>query len=316
MSTFRRILMLQEEKDIKPYMHIEALEDGLTVSFSNPGLYYSLDGRTWNTLPANTTSPAINTGEKIYFKGELTPIVRQGIGNFTLNKKCNAGGNAMSLLFGNNFGTQYNLSEKNSAFANLFQYCDTLISVSDNFLPATTLSSYCYQAMFYKCINLVNAPELPATTLAFACYSNMFWDCNNLNYIKMLATDISASVCLANWVMRVANTGTFVKNAAVTSLTSGTSGIPNGWTVVNDGEESGGEVKLISFTIDGAEYQAEEGMTWGEWVESEYNVNRYFEVDLDDSIMVSSLFEYVGTEEDYVYSSDVIIEGYKYLIVD
>ena len=28
---------------------------------------------------------------------------------------------------------------------------------------------------------------------------------------------------------------------------------------------------LISFTIDGTQYQAEEGMTWEDWVNSEYN---------------------------------------------
>ena len=32
---------------------------------------------------------------------------------------------------------------------------------------------------------------------------------------------------------------------------------------------------LITFTIDGVEYQAEEGMTWGEWVESKYNTIQY-----------------------------------------
>lgn len=30
-------------------------------------------------------------------------------------------------------------------------------------------------------------------------------------------------------------------------------------------------IKLISFTIDGTTYQAMNGMTWGEWVNSEYN---------------------------------------------
>ena len=46
----------------------------------------------------------------------------------------------------------------------------------------------------------------------------------------------------------------------------------------NDGEQGGyywelyGTSKtLISFTIDGTSYQAESGMTWGEWVESSYN---------------------------------------------
>ena len=36
-----------------------------------------------------------------------------------------------------------------------------------------------------------------------------------------------------------------------------------------------GQVELISFTIDGIPYQAEEGMTWGDWLVSEYNVHNY-----------------------------------------
>jgi hypothetical protein len=38
-------------------------------------------------------------------------------------------------------------------------------------------------------------------------------------------------------------------------------------------EEDG--VALISFTIEGTTYQAEDGMTWEEWVESEYNTGEY-----------------------------------------
>ena len=41
----------------------------------------------------------------------------------------------------------------------------------------------------------------------------------------------------------------------------------------DDGEENNGN--LITFTIDGIEYQAEEGMTWGEWVNSKYNIDGY-----------------------------------------
>lgn len=59
----------------------------------------------------------------------------------------------------------------------------------------------------------------------------MFYGCYKLNYIKMLATNISAPDCLLNWVSRVSSTGTFVKNAAMTSLPTGASGIPSGWTV-------------------------------------------------------------------------------------
>ena len=32
---------------------------------------------------------------------------------------------------------------------------------------------------------------------------------------------------------------------------------------------------MISFTIAGTTYQAEDGMTWGDWVESEYNTGGY-----------------------------------------
>lgn len=32
-----------------------------------------------------------------------------------------------------------------------------------------------------------------------------------------------------------------------------------------------GRSSLIEFTVEGTPYQAEEGMTWGEFVESEYN---------------------------------------------
>ena len=49
----------------------------------------------------------------------------------------------------------------------------------------------------------------------------------------MLATDISAENCLTGWVDSVAATGTFVKAASMTSLPTGASGIPSGWTVQN-----------------------------------------------------------------------------------
>lgn len=39
--------------------------------------------------------------------------------------------------------------------------------------------------------------------------------------------------------------------------------------------ETEGATSLISFTIDGTIYQAEEGMTWGEWCESDYNTRGY-----------------------------------------
>ena len=85
--------------------------------------------------------------------------------------------------------------------------------------------------MFSGCTSLVNAPTLPATTLVLFCYGGMFQGCTSLNYIKCLATDIPDNRCTQEWVRGVASTGTFVKNASMASWTTGTSGIPTGWTV-------------------------------------------------------------------------------------
>ena len=141
-------------------------------------------------------------------------------------------------------------------YDSMFQSCTSLTAAPA--LPATTLANYCYQSMFEGCSSLTAAPALPATTLANYCYYGMFWgcksltavelpakvlakncydrmflSCTSLNNITMLATDISASECLIFWVSGVSSTGTFTKAQSMTSLPTGTSGIPEGWTVVD-----------------------------------------------------------------------------------
>ena len=120
---------------------------------------------------------------------------------------------------------------KLSCYGSMFYKCTSLATAPE--LPATTLANYCYSNMFYKCTSLATAPVLPATTLAKSCYYYMLYGCTSLIYIKCLATDISASSSHKNWVSYVAATGTFVKPASMTSWSSGESGIPSGWTVVN-----------------------------------------------------------------------------------
>lgn len=114
----------------------------------------------------------------------------------------------------------------------MFYNCSSLTAAP--VLPATTLVWYSYQSMFQGCTSLTSAPELPATTLKNGCYNQMFQSCTNLNYIKCLATDISASNCTLYWVSGVASTGTFYKNPAMSSWTTGTDGIPSGWTVIEE----------------------------------------------------------------------------------
>lgn len=113
----------------------------------------------------------------------------------------------------------------------MFSGCTSLTTAPE--LHATTMANTCYQNMFKGCTSLTRAPELPATILWKRCYQNMFFGCSSLNYIKCLATNISASGSLSDWVANVSPTGTFVK-AAGASWPTGNSGIPDGWTVIEE----------------------------------------------------------------------------------
>ena len=141
-----------------------------------------------------------------------------------------------------------------SCYNLMFRNCTSLTAAPA--LPATTLADNCYNAMFYGCTALTTASELPAATLATGCYSSMyrstaittapllpaatltnacygymFNGCTHLNSITCLATDITATDCTKQWVSGVAATGTFTKAASMSSWTTGTSGIPTGWTI-------------------------------------------------------------------------------------
>lgn len=64
---------------------------------------------------------------------------------------------------------------------------------------------------------------------------------------------------------------------------------------------------LISFTIGGTPYQAEEGMTWAEWCDSEYNtVSAYISV-LDQGVWFPT-----GATLDSCHGRDEIINGMNY----
>ena len=119
-----------------------------------------------------------------------------------------------------------------SCYEAMFYGCSSLVDVPD--LPATVLANTCYKDMFYECTSLTTAPKLPAKTLAIYCYHYMFYRCISLNEVVCLATNISASNCTTNWLYGVSSTGTFVKDSSMSSWSSGSSGIPSGWTVQNN----------------------------------------------------------------------------------
>ena len=118
-----------------------------------------------------------------------------------------------------------------NCYQSMFSGCTSLTTAPE--LPATTLIYGCYWSMFGNCTSLTTAPELPATTLANYCYCTMFKGCSSLNSITCLATSISASQAIMDWVQGVASSGTFTKAASMNNWSTGTSGIPENWTVQN-----------------------------------------------------------------------------------
>ena len=174
------------------YFTIESLVDNNTIKMdksgspSNISLSYSLDnGSTWTdlTISASLNFATINSGDKILFKGTNDSLATAWNTFYKFNSTRNfkVYGNAMSLLFGDNYisnlkfktGTTHN-------FAGLFYGTTTLIDVSKLIIPALTCMSSSYNGMFRGCTNLTTAPELPAINSAQDCYSSMFEGCINL----------------------------------------------------------------------------------------------------------------------------------------
>lgn len=250
--------------NIDDYVTFEAIESGFTISFSGNSIEYCIDGDdNWKTLSSNSQSETIGSGQTLSVRASLSPSTSNGIGSFKLGKKCNVKGNSMALLFGDSGKDNYSLNGKSYAFYRLFYNQTNLVSVSENFLPATTLSTYCYDYMFYGCTALTTAPllpattlqqycyrymfrgcsslttspTLPATTLQRYCYQYMFQNCSKLNYIKaMFTTDPGSSNSTNqarytyNWVSGVSSSGTFVKNSRASWSRTGAHAVPSGWT--------------------------------------------------------------------------------------
>ncbi|MBE6336245.1 MAG: hypothetical protein E7066_06185 [Lentimicrobiaceae bacterium] len=192
-------LVWEKEKEslCDNYLTIEALEDGLTVSFSTNPLLYSIDnGNTWTELPADVISPVINTGQKICFKqeeGVLIPSTNyMEIGTFSISHRCNLSGNCMSLYFGDNAKGKIDMT--GISFCNLFKDCDTIIEVSDNFLPATIDGNKCYNSIFSGCVNMIKAPAIQLQALSNC--SKAFDNCKSLTFIKITNENLSPFIPL------------------------------------------------------------------------------------------------------------------------
>lgn len=146
---------------------------------------YSKDnGVTWTDATIQTNI-SVSNGDRVMFKGTITPAYYYGVGAFSASTQFEAEGNPMSLLYGDNFIGQTSLSGKIYAFKTMFSSCTGLTSIDNLVLPATTLSMCCYEDMFFGCTSLTSIPSglLPATELVRECYYSMFRGCTSLSSV-------------------------------------------------------------------------------------------------------------------------------------
>ncbi len=76
-------------------------------------------------------------------------------------------------------------------------------------------------------------------------------------------------------------------------------------------------VQLITFTIDGTEYQAEEGMTWEEWMASDYDtVGAILSDDPSSDFMLIEIWgEYLYKDGSFVNPNEEIDETISYKVL-
>ena len=236
------------------YLTTRSLADNNTITFRKGSLVppesatyvaYSTDnGTNWTTMyitnqGEQTLSVVLNSGETAIWKGEVTAGWTCGstnstyYSNFLGSGDFEVEGNLMSMVWGDDFSGKTTMPR--AACRDMFRDSTNLVSARNFKLTATSFGgngTYGYEHMFSGCSKLEQGPDLDAfSTLLTGIYKNFFYNCTSLKYIKCTATNTGAIECTVNWVYGVPSGGTFVK-AASKSWSTGTSGIPSGWTVV------------------------------------------------------------------------------------
>ena len=216
------------KKNSKNPLTFTALTDDCTLEFQVnsesiiPTLEYSIDGGDWQEWAESVSIPQ---GSRLQCRGINQDGINPGYeasdyNYFVGTGKYDVSGNIMTLidytnppttmvgtflqLFGREEGDIIDVvNAKNlllpattltsDCYQRMFDNCVSLISAPE--LPATVLADYCYLGMFYGCTSLTSAPELPAMELTDSCYFNMFCECTGLTSAPELPATELAKYC-------------------------------------------------------------------------------------------------------------------------
>ena len=276
-----------------------------TVTFTKTGsanfimVSTSVDNVTWSVIGSPTTlgiTAMLPANGRLYVKcntnkwGNSTSAYNK----ITSDVRHSVCGNIMSLLYGDYF-EQYTTFSTAYTFFGLFYGDEWLQSAEHLLLLPNNLTTSCYRRMFYNCFRLAKAPELPATTLTTGCYAQMFYGCSSLDYVKALFTSGWTSSITNSWLYGVSPTGTLVLSGGNhDSLTSGESGVPDGWNV--------GYTYLTSPTISQVENTVTVALTYGE---THYYAKQYYAIDGGTPVLIT------GSEVTFDISADCVVTAWE-----
>lgn len=119
-------------------------------------------------------------------------------------------------------------------FRYMFKNCTSLLTppkMPD--LDFTSTDDSICREMFYGCTSLTESPILYSSLIPNNGYRQMFAYCPNLSKITCLATEIVNIYSVMGMTLNVAQTGTFYKHPDMNDWSTGSYGIPSGWTVEN-----------------------------------------------------------------------------------
>jgi len=262
-------------------IHYRNYDNQVELNALNNSIQFSNDGIHWELWGFDRTITLENKEDFIYVKSDLGYLSKDAsnYAQFIMTGKIAASGDITSLLNGTGGNVDLSANNRSYNFYSLFKNCTALTSAPK--LPSTTLSRQCYGDMFYCCTSLLEAPVLPAPILKEGSYQTMFYGCTAMEAINCYAEVIIASNSTFNWLYNVAATGTFTKVGSMRSFTTGTSGIPSGWTVENygdydtgytDGQAKGEAVGYDNGYNDGYDEGYDEGVAAGgtNWIDVLY----------------------------------------------
>ena len=195
-----------------------------TTTFTLPANGY-VEFKGENTSMNNITSNWTITADVDFdLSGELTSLISAS----TIDELCflNLFNGGTHLI--NASGLTITGTGKN-AYQGLFLNCTNLVS-APKLIAELPLAATAYNSMFKGCTSLTTAPDLDFTSIDSNVCAYMFQNCSSLNYVRCLATNRPTQL---SWLDGVSATGTFVKKAGA-RWNSGTSGIPSGWTVIEE----------------------------------------------------------------------------------